>query len=140
MRNAFLIVVVTSVVLSAGCVQREMVISTDPPGAIVLVDGTERGTTPARVEFDYYGTHEIELRHPGYRTLTSVKKVSPPWYEVFPLDVFSELLLPVKLVDRHEFSYRLTRYTGTEPDKLLRRAKDLSEGLAQSVPVDATQD
>jgi len=140
MRNACVVVLAASVALSAGCVQREMVISTEPPGAIVLVNGTERGTTPARVHFDYYGTHEIELRSPGYRTLTSIEKISPPWYEVFPLDVFSELLLPVKLVDRHELSYRLTRYTGTEPDKLLKRAKDLSEGLAQSVPVESAQD
>jgi len=140
MNKALGILVVTGAVLAAGCVQREMLITTRPPGAVVLVNGAERGTTPARLEFDFYGTHEIELRLSGYRTLVSVEKIEPPWYEVFPLDIVSELLLPVRIVDSHAFSYELSKYTGVEPDKLLTRAKDMSERLAEPDESEAAED
>jgi formylglycine-generating enzyme required for sulfatase activity len=39
---------------------------TEPAGAQVLVDGTERGTTPARLELDA-GTHRVELQQPGFK-------------------------------------------------------------------------
>ena len=39
---------------------------TEPTGATVLVDGTARGATPAKLELDA-GTHRIELRHAGFK-------------------------------------------------------------------------
>lgn len=39
---------------------------TEPAGAAVSVDGTQRGTTPAKLELDA-GTHRIELRQSGYK-------------------------------------------------------------------------
>ncbi len=38
---------------------------TDPPGATVLVDGVEAGTTPADIDVDS-GEHELEVRLAGY--------------------------------------------------------------------------
>ncbi len=39
---------------------------TEPTGATVLVDGTARGATPAKLELDA-GTHRIELRQAGFK-------------------------------------------------------------------------
>ena len=41
-------------------------ILTEPAGADVLVDGSPRGSTPARVELGA-GTHRVELRHAGFK-------------------------------------------------------------------------
>jgi formylglycine-generating enzyme required for sulfatase activity len=44
-------------------------LQTDPPGATVLVDGVERGVTPAALEIDS-GEHELEVRLAGYNAWT----------------------------------------------------------------------
>jgi hypothetical protein len=106
-----------------------MLIDSEPQGAVVFVDGNERGTTPARVAFEFYGTHEFVLKKKGYHTLTVREKVEPPIYQVFPLDFVSELLLPVKFEDEHAFCYMLTEYTVTDPDELVARARELETQL-----------
>lgn len=94
---------------AAGCgsVSRRMTIRTNPPGALVEVDGERLGLTPVSTDFLYYGTREITLSAPGYETLTVSQKVPPPWYQVFPFEFFSDNLLPFRVTNRHEFVYQL---------------------------------
>jgi formylglycine-generating enzyme required for sulfatase activity len=51
-------------------------LNTNPPGATVLVDGTEAGSTPAAVEI-MSGEHAIEVRLAGYNAWTSKVLVEP---------------------------------------------------------------
>jgi hypothetical protein len=115
---------------AAGCaVQRELVVTSDPPGAIVRLDETIVGTTPYRNTFQDYGSRRLTLYRSGYRTTSEVVKISPPWYAYFPLDFISEVLIPVGWRDTHEFSFRLEPETGpaVEPDigPVLERAQRL---------------
>jgi len=49
---------------------------TEPAGATVLVDGAERGATPAKLELDA-GTHRVELRQAGLKNwITDVQVVA----------------------------------------------------------------
>ena len=73
---------------SSGCVYRRLTVRTDPPGALVVLDGREVGHTPYSADFTYYGTRELTLIRPGYETLTVLQPFRAPWYQVPPLDFF----------------------------------------------------
>jgi hypothetical protein len=91
----------------SGCVHRRLTVNSNPPGARVLLDGEEVGETPTSVDFTHYGTHEVVLQKDGYDTLKTMQTVPAPWYQIPPLDFFSDNLLPYQLTNRHEFSYQL---------------------------------
>jgi hypothetical protein len=119
---------VTAVLLvstGAGCVHRRMTIRTDPPGALVEVNGERLGLTPQSLDFTYYGTREITLSAPGYETLTVSQPVPPPWYQVFPVEFVADNLLPFRVTNRHDFTYRLRPKDPRldEEDQLLNRAR-----------------
>ena len=59
----------------SGCVSRRMMVYSDPPGALVLLEGQEVGYTPVAVDFLYYGTRELTLIKDGYETKTVLQKV-----------------------------------------------------------------
>lgn len=110
-----------------GCVHRRITIDSVPSRALVVVDGEEIGTTPASVDFTYYGTREIKLVKDGYETLTLDQPVPPPWYQVPPLDFFSDNFAMGNTSDRRNFVYQLQpRATGqAETQGLLDRAESL---------------
>lgn len=102
-----------------------MTIRSDPPGAQILLDGDEIGYTPAATDFDHYGTREITLRKDGHETLTVLQAVRPPWYQWTPLDFISDNLLPFRLTNRHDFTYRLQPSVIVPTGELLDRADAL---------------
>ncbi|MEZ6055078.1 MAG: PEGA domain-containing protein [Planctomycetaceae bacterium] len=94
--------------MGGGCVSRRMTVRTEPSGALVEINGKRVGTTPASMDFTYYGTYEIRISKPGYETKTIHQPVLSPWYQVPPIDFLSDNLSPVQLTNRHEFIYPLT--------------------------------
>ncbi|MGD9854391.1 MAG: PEGA domain-containing protein [Planctomycetaceae bacterium] len=106
----------------SGCVSRRLTIRSDPPGALVELDGERIGYTPKSIDFTYYATREITLSKVGYETLTIQQPVPPPWYQVPPLDFISDNFLPVQVTNRHDFTYRLTPQRLVGEDELLDRA------------------
>jgi len=109
----------------SGCMHRRLTIRSDPPGALVLLDGKEIGYTPASVDFTYYGTREITIVKEGFETLTVMQKVKTPWYEVFPAEFVTDNLVPVKINDRHDFTYQLRPQVIVPTNELLDRAGQL---------------
>lgn len=112
-------------VFQAGCVHRRVTLQSDPPGALVLIDGEERGYTPYSMDFTYYGTREIQLVKPGYETLTVMQKIPKPWYQVFPIEFFSDNFWPCRTTDRNNFFYRMQPHTIAPVEELLDRANGL---------------
>jgi hypothetical protein len=110
-------------VTQSGCVYRRMMIQSDPPGALVLVDGEEYGYTPVGVPFTYYGTREITLIKDGFETLSVYQKVPAPWYQRFPVEFFADNLLPYKVTDRQQFFYKLQPQALVRTEELLDRAE-----------------
>ncbi|WP_437228523.1 PEGA domain-containing protein [Planctomicrobium sp. SH661] len=98
-----------SVALStgSGCVSRRMTIRTNPPGALVEVDGKRLGLSPVSTDFTYYGTHEFTISAPGYETLTVQQKVKTPFYQYVPIDFITNHFMPGRVTDRHDFTYTL---------------------------------
>lgn len=109
-----------------GCVHRRMTVTSNPPGARVLLDGNEVGETPTSVDFTHYGTREVVLQKDGYDTLKAMQKVPAPWYQILPFEFFADNLLPYQLTNRHEFTYQLQPSSTIVPtQELLGRANSL---------------
>lgn len=119
------LLLVVCCMFQVGCVQRRVTLQSDPPGALVLIDGEERGYTPYSMDFIYYGTREIQLVKPGYETLTVMQKIPRPWYQVFPIEFFSDNLWPFRTTDRNSYFYRMQPHTIAPVEELLDRANGL---------------
>jgi hypothetical protein len=118
-----------------GCVERRLFIRSDPPGARVTLDGEPRGETPLAIPFTYYGTREVVLRAPGRRVVRREVALTPPWYQWTPLDLVSELLLPVTIEDVHEVEVLLPemeRASDESVEALLARAERAASPRAPS--------
>ncbi|NQU21700.1 MAG: PEGA domain-containing protein, partial [Candidatus Nealsonbacteria bacterium] len=113
----------------AGCVRRRMTIRTNPPGAQVYVDDYELGPTPISADFTYYGDRKIRLVKDGYETATFLQPVPAPWYQVPPLDFFSENLVPGEIRDQRTFNYQLSPQRVVPSEELLQRGEDLRRGV-----------
>lgn len=120
-----ILVIVCGAFSLCGCMHRRMTIRSDPPGARVIVDGKDIGLTPVSMDFLYYGTRQIQLVKDGYETLTVMQPTPMPWYQVPPLDFFSDNFLPVKVTNRHEYHYVMQRQQYVPRKELLDRAKSL---------------
>ena len=112
----------------SGCVERRMIIRTNPPGALAYVDDNEVGLTPVAISPIYYGNRKIRLVKDGCETLTFIQSVPPPWYEIPPLDFFSENLVPGKIRDVRTYDYQLWPQGLVPKEELLTRAENLRRG------------
>ncbi len=105
-----------------GCVERRYTIRTDPPGALVFVNGQELGPSPISSDFTYYGAREIVIVADGYETERIIQKIDAPLYDNALTDFFTENLLPFTIRDEREFVYRLRPRTLTPQGDLEQRA------------------
>lgn len=103
-------------------------------GAPVWVDEEYVGLTPVSYRFSHYGRRRIrvgpirevaeqetsagpdtpdgpvppdETGRVVYGETERIVPIKPPWYEWFPIDFVSEVLIPFKIVDRHEVTFAL---------------------------------
>jgi hypothetical protein len=70
-----------------GCMQRSLVITSEPAGATVYVNDAEVGRTPLEVGFTYYGTYDVLVTKDGYEPLRTKAEAIAPVYEHPPLDL-----------------------------------------------------
>ena len=94
-------------VVTVGCVERLLQVRSDPPGATVYINGKNAGKTPLDFEFTYYGTVDIILRHEDHLSHRELFPLQPPWYEYFPVDFISELVVPWTIHDNHDVNVTL---------------------------------
>lgn len=97
-----------------------MTVRSNPAGAIVHVDNQPIGVTPVSTGFTYYGTREIRLEKDGFETVTVKHKFQTPWYQIPPLDFFSENFWPWELRDEHDVNLQMVPKQNI-PEQLLRR-------------------
>jgi hypothetical protein len=120
-----------------GCVRRRMMVRTNPPGASIYVDKQLIGSSPAATSYTYYATREIEAVADGYRTEKVLRTLSPPWYQIPPLDFISETLWPWELRDERIVDITLVPAQTPSGEELLARADNLrlqaSQGIATPI-------
>lgn len=111
----------------SGCVERRFIIESNPPGALVYVDGQQKGATPLELPFDHYGWHEFTLVKEGFETKTYRERVRAPWFEWFPLDFFSENVYPGHVQDNRRLLFDLELLQQPRTEDLLNQAKILRD-------------
>jgi hypothetical protein len=116
-----------------GCVERMMQVESDPPGALVYLNGEEAGRTPMRKNFLWYGTYDVQLRKEGYRTLNKPTRVWAPWWQIPPIDLLAEII-PLPLQDSQVVRYKLEPVTEqqTAPAEIVERAVEMRSKLRSS--------
>lgn len=121
--------------LGSGCVSRRMMVYSDPPGALVLLEGKEIGYTPVAVDFLYYGTREFTLIKDGYETKTVMQKVPAPWYQWPVIEFFADNFALHTISDRRAFTYTLEPRRILSNEEILHRGEQLrSEAQMQTGP------
>jgi hypothetical protein len=123
------------VALASGCAaERTLVFTSEPPGASVRLDDEMVGVTPCEVPFLHYGTRRVTYYLEGSRTRSFLVDVRAPWYGRFPIDIVSEVLIPVGWVDRKRIHVELP--SGSEPadQPTQRSVLDRAEALRRAGP------
>ncbi|MDR0361879.1 MAG: PEGA domain-containing protein [Planctomycetota bacterium] len=123
--------------LLSGCVERALVITSEPSGADVTVNQQWKGKTPYVVPFKHYGVYDIWIEHPGHEEngrmvkfypLHASEPVKAPGYQYAGADFVSEVLLPTTLRDQHNLHYVLERVDQADSiEDVLARADQLRE-------------
>ncbi len=112
----------------AGCVERTVRITTRPSGALVTINDEEIGVSPTKSNFTWYGDYDIIIRKPGYKTLKTHYQLNAPWYQVPPIDLISETMVPTVIHDDRELpTFVLEPAEPPTTQQVLERAQELRE-------------
>lgn len=111
----------------AGCVERRIFITSDPPGADVTLNDLAVGRTPLEVDFVYFGKYDIRVAKPGYETLLTSGWVNMKPHDLPGLDLVAEAL-PHRFRTHAQWHFTL-REASTDPDELIARAAALRDQL-----------
>ena len=123
-RNAITLLCL-AVLPQAGCVSRRLMVQSNPPGAMVLIEGKEIGLTPTGVDFTYYGTRELTLIKDGYETKTQLVPIRAPWYQWPVIEFFSDNVLPGRVTDRRSVQFEMEPKRMVPNQELLNRGQSL---------------
>lgn len=109
-----------------GCVDRTVKINSEPPGALVFLNDEEVGRAPVKVNFTWYGDYDIILRHKGYKTLQTNRRIEAPWYQWPGIDLVTECLIPMTIHDDRDFgTFTLEKSQKPTKTELIQRAEDM---------------
>ncbi len=109
--------------LLAGCVERRIHITSEPSGAAVTLNDVDVGRTPCEVDFTYFGTYEVRLRHPGYETLVTAAEARAPLHEQPGID-FAAMFIPGTKRTRIDWHFDLEP-ARNDPAEMIERADAL---------------
>ncbi len=139
---AAILLMVGALLAGAGCVERKMLIRSEPSGAPVWVDEQYVGTTPLDHPFAHYGVRRIRVgpirdEHGKlrYDELQREELTDPPWYGKFPIDFLSEVLYPVRLTDDHVLDVFVLKPVGEDParhgEERVQQVRERAEAFRQ---------
>jgi PEGA domain len=115
--------------LLVGCVQRQMTVITDPPGAVVSLNDREMGRTPFTKNFLWYGNYDVTIRKDGYQTLKTTAEITAPFWQFVPFDLVTDFL---PLTDKETIRFSLKPEVPSDPTLLVVRGEQLRQDLEAS--------
>ncbi|MEW6026503.1 MAG: PEGA domain-containing protein [Planctomycetota bacterium] len=135
---SFIFCLSSFIFLAEGCAEHRILITSEPAGAKVTLDGQDKGITPLSVPFTFYGKREVLLEKDGYQTYKSIIPVNPPILQVFPIDIMM-FLIPYPFVDNHSFYFILEKQGKTDIKKSLERMERLKDHLEEKLKEDGVK-
>ena len=122
---ASLVVVLLVLTFTSGCVQRRLIVRSQPEGARVTIDNQVVGHTPVPVPYTYHGTRQIMLEKDGYQTVNVKQRIRPRWYDRFPVSFFSNNFAFREIRDERVLDFELQPKMQVDENQLLDRANNL---------------
>ncbi len=116
-------------ILLTGCVERTLTIHTEPPGAVVVLNDQEIGVSPVTVPFNWYGDYWVRASREGYETLDTHRRLKPPIYDHPPLDFFTGVLWPGRIVNACEWTFDLAVKEYPARDEFIEQGQSLRTQL-----------
>lgn len=132
--TATLIAALTALVTGGCAAERTLVFTSEPTGALVRLDDELVGATPVEVPFMHYGTRRVTYYLDGFATRTFLVEVKAPWYGRFPIDIVSEVLLPIGWTDRKTVHADLEPSDGPPDLPTVRSVFDRADVLRRAGP------
>jgi hypothetical protein len=86
------LILTASLLTLPGCIQRRIRVTSEPPGAVVWLNDTEIGRTPAEAEFTFYGSYDVRLELDGYEPIHTARRTPAPFYEYPGPDLIAEVI------------------------------------------------
>lgn len=118
----------------AGCVRREIEITSTPPGALLTVNGRDLGRTPARVNFTFDGTYDVRLRLAGYESVAGKGTTDMPVWDFVGADLVAE----VAPADIHRLEHwHFDLVPEAEAEVGLRERAEAARRAADAMPTQA---
>ena len=121
-----------------GCVERILQVRTEPPRASITVNAENAGSTGddgmLEHRFTYYGTVDVTARAPGHLSRRELVTLDPPWYQIFPIDFFAEVVVPWTIRDLHEVDLRLDPSPAEMDEGLREKLRLQADELRKKLP------
>ena len=134
MRKPATLIAVLVLAAASGCVRRTLSVTSDPPGAELVINGQPAGRTPARLGFSHHGVYRLELRKKGYRPVTDALRLRRKLYEYPGFDFVSEVLWPGTIRDGRAAHYKLEKSPPFDAKKLLSAARRAAAEAERVIP------
>lgn len=118
-------------VWGGGCIDRRIMVTSEPPGALVWLNDVEVGRTPVTTRFLWYGDYEVRVRMDGYETVTARRTAEMPVYEHPPIDLVASAL-PIRI--RRHWHFDLVPLKPSTPEEdaaLVERARAMRAGALE---------
>jgi hypothetical protein len=122
---------IPAAIVLGGCVERRLTINTAPPGATVILNDQEIGKSPVTVPFNWYGDYSVRISKDGYETLDTHRNLKAPLHDYFPLDFFTQILYPGRIVDSYDWSFALAAKEYPARETLIESGQSLRNQLEQ---------
>lgn len=121
--------------LSTGCLERTIEVSTSPPGAEVYVNDAYIGRTPTTTGFEFYGQYDVRIRKDGYEPISTNRNASMPLWELPPIDLAASAV-PITLPNEQRWDFEMQpspdMNAPAERESIIERAR----ALRSTIPAD----
>ena len=91
MRSSALAILMLPLVLG-GCLERRISITSEPPGALVVLNDVELGVTPLETSFRDFGVYELRVSKPGFEPVVEARTAHAPVWEWPGIDLVTMAL------------------------------------------------
>lgn len=87
MKRGLALIAITPVL--SGCLERTVTITSEPAGALVVLNDEEIGRTPVETGFRYFGVYDVRLQREGFEPIVTEKEAVAPIWEYPGLDLLA---------------------------------------------------
>ncbi len=127
-----LVLAATLLLSLCACVERRLRVATDPPGALIRINGREVGVSPLTWSFEHYGTILIEAELPDRAPARRVFVLKRPGYQYPVVDFFADVAAPWTIRDDHAVMLALPPKRELTEDEVVAEIAGLTERAARA--------